>query len=33
MYLMPYGGDLFGELKSPFDDFSKKLMFVRNLKT
>lgn len=24
MYLMPYGGDLFGELKSPFDDFLKK---------
>ncbi|MBQ6143932.1 MAG: Hsp20/alpha crystallin family protein [Clostridia bacterium] len=24
MYLMPYGGDLFDELKSPFDDFFKK---------
>ena len=25
MYLMPYGGDLFDELKSPFDDFFKKI--------
>ena len=25
MYLMSYGGDLFGELKSPFDDFFKKI--------
>ncbi len=25
MYLMPYGGDLFDEFKSPFDDFFKKI--------